>query len=179
MEQMILWSPDFGELFLAWDYDNAVRDRFNAFCSECGHPEWGDDIDPVEDFVALELLREDDDGTGLYGRGNQYIWLRPDGEGFYDAASRWMDSDPRVEEAIDVIESATSLDELADALNELVDPDVAQEVGNYFERWDYPTFGGDEPDDTFGVWSWDEDRMLIGESQPFEIVSRRERKEGE
>jgi hypothetical protein len=25
-----------------------------------------------------------------------------------------------------------------------------------------PTFGGDEPDDTVEVWSWDADEMLVG-----------------
>jgi len=27
---------------------------------------------------------------------------------------------------------------------------------------DLPTFGGDEPDDTAGVWSWDAERLLVG-----------------
>lgn len=181
MEQLILWDGDGGfggeDLFMVYDYDNAVRRRFNTFCLECGHPEWGDDVDPVDDFVVLELLAEDDDGTALYKAAGQYIWLRPAEDaasGWMDAASGWMDSDPRVEEAIDAIESANSLDELADALNAVCDPDVTQEVGEYFEFRDYPTFGGDEPDDTTCVWSWDQDRLLVGESLPFEIVSRQE-----
>lgn len=37
-----------------------------------------------------------------------------------------------------------------------------------------PTFGGDEPDDTTAIWSWDAESLLIGESSPFEIVSRDE-----
>lgn len=182
MEQTVLWNGDGfgGDLFLVWDFDNAVRRRFNTFCLECGHPEWGDDVDPVDDFVVLELLAEDDDGTALYkaaDRLGQYIWLRPAEDaasGWMDAASGWMDSDPRVEEAIDAIESANSLDELADALNAVCDPDVTQEVGEYFEFRDYPVFGGEEPDDTTCVWSWDQDRLLVGESLPFEIVSRQE-----
>ena len=36
-----------------------------------------------------------------------------------------------------------------------------------------PTFGGEEPTDTSGVWSWDEGRLLVGEdSNSMEIVSR-------
>lgn len=27
-----------------------------------------------------------------------------------------------------------------------------------------PTFGGEAPSDTEGVWSWDEDRLLVGSS---------------
>lgn len=36
---------------------------------------------------------------------------------------------------------------------------------------DLPTFGGSEPEDTMGVWSWDETHMIVGESD-FEIVKR-------
>jgi hypothetical protein len=36
-----------------------------------------------------------------------------------------------------------------------------------------PSFGGAEPADTFGVWSWDETRLLIGScSDDFRIVAR-------
>lgn len=36
-----------------------------------------------------------------------------------------------------------------------------------------PTFGGAEPSDTYGVWSWDEDRMIVGSNpDDFEIVDR-------
>lgn len=38
-----------------------------------------------------------------------------------------------------------------------------------------PTFGGEEPDSTIGVWSWDEHRMLVGTCvEDYEIVSRDE-----
>ena len=40
-------------------------------------------------------------------------------------------------------------DEAAHALEQLLHPDL-------------PTFGGPEPDDTSGVWSWDETRLLVG-----------------
>ena len=36
-----------------------------------------------------------------------------------------------------------------------------------------PTFGGTEPADTTGVWSWDETRMIVGDgSADLEIVER-------
>lgn len=32
-----------------------------------------------------------------------------------------------------------------------------------FDKWDnLPTFGGKEPADTCGVWSWDETRQIVG-----------------
>ena len=38
---------------------------------------------------------------------------------------------------------------------------------------DLPTFGGDEPDDTVGVWSWDAKRLLVGTClADLEIVDR-------
>jgi hypothetical protein len=35
-----------------------------------------------------------------------------------------------------------------------------------------PTFGGNEPSDTFGVWSWDANSLLVGEGSDLEIVPR-------
>lgn len=38
-----------------------------------------------------------------------------------------------------------------------------------------PNFGGPDPDDTDGVWSWDAERLLIGtHSEDMEIVTRTE-----
>tara|TARA_R100000773_G_scaffold9246_1_gene8760 strand:+ start:462 stop:698 length:237 start_codon:yes stop_codon:yes gene_type:complete len=38
---------------------------------------------------------------------------------------------------------------------------------------DLPTFGGSTPNSTEGVWSWDYEKLLIGESaNDFQIVSR-------
>ena len=40
---------------------------------------------------------------------------------------------------------------------------------------DLPVFGGAGPDDTTGVWSWDEGRLIVGTcSDDFRIVSRTE-----
>ena len=36
-----------------------------------------------------------------------------------------------------------------------------------------PTFGGEEPDDTSEVWSWDETRLLVGTcADDIEIINR-------
>lgn len=41
-----------------------------------------------------------------------------------------------------------------------------------------PTFGGEVPRDTRGVWSWDRERLLIGEStDDLKIVTRAEHAE--
>lgn len=38
---------------------------------------------------------------------------------------------------------------------------------------DLPVFGGPEPHDTTGIWSWDETRLLVGDSRHnVGIVSR-------
>ena len=36
-----------------------------------------------------------------------------------------------------------------------------------------PTFGGTEPRDTAGIWSWDSDRVLIGEGLADLAIERR------
>jgi hypothetical protein len=36
-----------------------------------------------------------------------------------------------------------------------------------------PTFGGDEPEDTGGVWSWDKTHLLVGScADDLEIIAR-------
>ncbi len=37
-----------------------------------------------------------------------------------------------------------------------------------------PTFGGEEPDDTIEVWSWDADRLLVGSDFDVKLVTRAE-----
>lgn len=40
---------------------------------------------------------------------------------------------------------------------------------------DLPNFGGEMPSDTTHIWSWDEDRLLVGTcSEDYEIVTRKE-----
>lgn len=63
------------------------------------------------------------------------------------------------------IKNAASLDELLDVLraHDTRDADLS----------DLPTFGGEEPSDTMGIFSWDEGRLLIGEGG-WKLVSRAE-----
>lgn len=63
------------------------------------------------------------------------------------------------------VNACTTLDELLDVLNEMED---SRDV----DMTSLPTFGGDEPPSTNGVWSWDESRIIIGTGSDYEIVGR-------
>ncbi len=52
-----------------------------------------------------------------------------------------------------------SLDDLFSAMKDN-DPRTLDHHGQWSSE--LPTFGGLEPDDTAGVWSWDEKRILTG-----------------
>lgn len=76
------------------------------------------------------------------------------------------------------VSSATSLDDLLDRINEcdqaLSDREAnptGTRVTDVVDMTSLPTFGGQEPADTIGVWSWDESRLLVGEGN-LEIVDR-------
>ena len=88
----------------------------------------------------------------------------------------------------------TNLDELIEAVEKYFHPrnisieSCAWEVNRYTPPWkgakmahgeldmtSLPTFGGTEPSDTTGVWSWDETRMMVGEAFiELEIIEREE-----
>lgn len=53
---------------------------------------------------------------------------------------------------------------------------VAVQAGDYAERdmTSLPTYGGEEPDDTHGIFSWDAGRVLVQRSSGWEIVPRDE-----
>jgi len=79
--------------------------------------------------------------------------------------------------AITRINAATDLGDLIEILREL---DATGEL-EYVDITDLPTFGGTEPPDTQGVWSWDETSMIVGScvgtgefAGDFRIVSRSE-----
>jgi hypothetical protein len=58
-----------------------------------------------------------------------------------------------------------TLDELAEMMRE----------GRVTPLDELPTFGGDEPTDTCGVWSWDTDRVIVGTcADDIEIITREE-----
>ena len=66
------------------------------------------------------------------------------------------------------VAAAADLDELLDALNS-VEPEQTDER----LMTSLPTFGGDEPAETLGVWSWDATHMIVGLCiGEFEIVER-------
>ena len=56
------------------------------------------------------------------------------------------------------LEDCKNLEDLCELLNSL----TAEELEDRgIDICDLPTFGGDEPDDTTGIWSWDEADLLI------------------
>lgn len=52
--------------------------------------------------------------------------------------------------------------ELTDLLHDMLrmEPHTLDVHGQW--RTDLPTFGGEEPDDVEGVWSWDETHLIVG-----------------
>lgn len=64
------------------------------------------------------------------------------------------------------ITTITTLDELLDTLTTCPgcsagDDETAHTCGN-LDWTALPTFGGEEPSDTGGIWSWDATRLLVG-----------------
>ncbi len=68
---------------------------------------------------------------------------------------------------------------------EIHEIDSLEALLEYIKEWndeytqdilgDLPNFGGDMPSDTTHIWSWDEDRLLVGTcQQDYEIVTRKE-----
>lgn len=62
----------------------------------------------------------------------------------------------------------TTLDELAIALVDAARIGADANI-DYSEL---PTFGGDAPSDTLGVWSWDAESLLVGDGANLSIVPR-------
>ena len=65
----------------------------------------------------------------------------------------------------DKVNACTNLEELLKILTRLED---SREV----DMTSLPTFGGNEPKDTQGVWSWDATHMIVGTGSDYEIVDR-------
>ena len=76
----------------------------------------------------------------------------------------------RESQQTDEIKAAGNLEELLDIL--INNADAIEE--NQYDLTSLPTFGGAEPDDTTGVWSWDAENLLVGEGSisEWEIVNR-------
>ena len=74
----------------------------------------------------------------------------------------------------------TTLDELFDFLKTNPTAEDAISLGlpvahGELDWTSLPTFGGDEPSDTSEVWSWDEDRLIVGTgANNIEIMERDE-----
>lgn len=79
------------------------------------------------------------------------------------------------DEAKRMVDGATDLDELLAALQEIeqsvrrvddeewTDGDLAQRVDELVDITSLPTYGGEDPYHTGGVWSWDATRQIAGE----------------
>lgn len=62
----------------------------------------------------------------------------------------------------------TTLEDLAIALSDAARSGVDEAID-----WSaLPTFGGIEPADTCGIWSWDAVSLLVGDGSDLSIVSR-------
>ena len=71
------------------------------------------------------------------------------------------------------IASAATLAALMQALRDT--RSLTSEEQDEINWTDLQTFGGDEPDSTLGVWSWDSNSLLVGTcADDLKIVSRAE-----
>jgi len=72
------------------------------------------------------------------------------------------------------INAATNLEELLEAITAEYHA-LSEEDRKDLDLTGLPTYGGEAPADTMYVWSWDEDRLLVGERvEDFHIVTRAE-----
>ena len=78
------------------------------------------------------------------------------------------------------INATTNLDELCDELN-AIESEIAasntgdltdSNIGEHIDCAGLPTFGGVEPSDTLGIWSWDETRVLYAEGSVWAVEAR-------
>ncbi len=81
-----------------------------------------------------------------------------------------------IEIAVDwEIPEPTNLEELMDRMKAGEFWNTAPMKHGELDWSSLPTFGGDDPADTVGIWSWDEDSFLVGDNGAnLEIVDRAE-----
>lgn len=80
------------------------------------------------------------------------------------------------------VNATTTLDELCSTLNEIESKIAAQntfalfdsKIDNYVDLAALPTFGGVEPNDTSGIWSWDATRFLYADGSIWTVEERPE-----
>lgn len=104
--------------------------------------------------------------------------IREDAHDWDAIQSAYLEADDTMtfddfEKLIEQNEPVKSLDDLY--IKMLKDhPSVMDKYGNSWSS-DLPNFGGEEPEDTEGVWSWDEKRLIVGEyNGNLEIITREE-----
>ena len=70
------------------------------------------------------------------------------------------------------VAEATSLGELCEVFNAY--EDESWKLTDIVDMSSLPTFGGTEPEQTCGIWSWDETRLMVQDSgmQEFIIIDR-------
>lgn len=80
----------------------------------------------------------------------------------------------------DRIRATTNLDELCAELNR-IEAEIAaantgaltdSNIGEHIDCADLPTFGGEWPKDTLGIWSWDETRILYADGSVWTVEPR-------
>jgi hypothetical protein len=112
-------------------------------------------------------------GAGLtYREAREYAQELADERGetvYVSGPGLGGEADEDIGEAVEpsAAEEAATLDALLEAVR----------AGLYSERQmtKLPTYGGPEPRDTAGVWSWDATRLLVGTcSEDFRLVPRDE-----
>lgn len=103
-----------------------------------------------------------------------------EGWGVYPASDNTADNvlDAYCDDEDDAIQAmrdeglTLNIDEIPDDLDGLL---IAMREGwPSIKNWDsLPTYGGVDPDDTHGVWSWDASRLIVGScADDVEIVDR-------
>jgi hypothetical protein len=68
-----------------------------------------------------------------------------------------------LKQAEERLQATQTLDELLETIR-TVHAELDEEDRKHLDLYltDLPTFGGPEPADTRGIWSWDEGRLLVG-----------------
>lgn len=111
--------------------------------------------------TGLQWAAEADSELGALEDFDQNVGIDPHDEGL----------EKILEEDHYTVEAIYTLDDLLEYLKESDAEDL--DALNCWNK--IPTFGGDMPDDTTHVWSWDEEHLLIGAcSDEYEIVTREE-----
>lgn len=85
-----------------------------------------------------------------------------------------MSTDARNARCFATLQSATGeRPESLEELRALLRRDAARGDDSRVEWADLPSYGGEEPADTRGVWSWDGERLLVGEcAEDLAIIPR-------